>query len=64
MTSKERVQAALQRQNPARIPIFMWFHPITAEKLAAGLRKEEIFYRASGLRRKLPQSPREHRGKI
>ena len=37
MTSKERVYAALRRQKPDRVPIFMWFHPITAERLAAEL---------------------------
>lgn len=35
MTSRERVTAALQRQSPDRVPIFMWFHPGTTDRLAA-----------------------------
>jgi uroporphyrinogen decarboxylase len=34
MTSKERVHAALKREPVDRIPIFMWFHPDTAIRLA------------------------------
>ena len=34
MNSKERVKAALERRPVDRIPIFMWFHPATAEKLS------------------------------
>ena len=34
MTPKERVQAALERKPTDRIPIFMWFHPGTAARLA------------------------------
>lgn len=34
MKSKERVQRAMQRQPVDRIPIYMWFHPLTAERLA------------------------------
>ena len=34
MTSKQRVQAALQRQPVDRIPVFMWFHPDTTRRLA------------------------------
>jgi uroporphyrinogen decarboxylase len=37
MTSKARVHAALNRQPVDRVPIFMWFHPITANRLAAHL---------------------------
>jgi uroporphyrinogen decarboxylase len=37
MTSKERVQAALERKPTDRIPIFMWFHPGTAARLAQRL---------------------------
>lgn len=37
MTSKQRVQAALAKQPVDRVPIFMWFHPDTARKLAAML---------------------------
>ena len=37
MTSKERVKAALERRNPDRVPIFMWFHPETAGILARTL---------------------------
>ena len=33
MNSKERVHAALQRKPVDRVPIFMWFHPITARRL-------------------------------
>lgn len=33
MNSKERVHLALKRQPVDRIPIFMWFHPITARQL-------------------------------
>ena len=34
MTSKQRVHAALQRQPTNRVPVFMWFHPQTARRLA------------------------------
>jgi uroporphyrinogen decarboxylase len=34
MTSRERVQAALRRQPADRPPVFMWFHPVTARRLA------------------------------
>ncbi len=34
MNSKERVRAALARQPVDRVPVFMWFHPDTAERLA------------------------------
>lgn len=34
MTSKERVHAALKRQPVDRVPIFMWFHPETTNRLA------------------------------
>ncbi len=34
MNSKTRVQAALKRQPTDRVPIFMWFHPATAQHLA------------------------------
>lgn len=37
MNSKERVYAALQRQPVDRVPIFMWFHPGTAARLAREL---------------------------
>ena len=33
MNSKERVYAALQRKPVDRVPIFMWFHPLTARRL-------------------------------
>ena len=33
MNSKERVQAALRHQPTDRVPIFMWFHPETAQIL-------------------------------
>lgn len=34
MNARERVSAALQHQSPAdRVPIFMWFHPDTANRL-------------------------------
>ena len=35
MTSKQRVHAALRRQPADRVPVFMWFHPDTARRLAA-----------------------------
>ena len=35
MTSNERVHAALKRQPVDRVPVFMWFHPATAQRLAA-----------------------------
>ena len=35
MTSKQRVQAALLKQPVDQVPVFMWFHPETARKLAA-----------------------------
>ena len=34
MTSRERVIAALERKPVDRVPIFMWFHPGTARRLA------------------------------
>ena len=34
MTSKERVHAALQRKPADRVPIFMWYYPQTAKRLA------------------------------
>lgn len=37
MTSRERVHAALHRQPTDRVPIFMWFHPETAQRLARSL---------------------------
>ena len=37
MTSKERVRNALLRQPVDRVPVWMWFHPSTAKRLAARL---------------------------
>jgi len=37
MTPKERVHAALQKRPVDRVPIFMWLHPDTADRLAAFL---------------------------
>ncbi|MBI4873500.1 MAG: hypothetical protein HY822_02575 [Acidobacteria bacterium] len=37
MTSRERVLAALNRQPADRAPVFMWFHPDTARRLAGRL---------------------------
>ena len=37
MTSRQRVVAALNREAVDRVPVFMWFHPETARKLAAML---------------------------
>jgi len=34
MNSKERVHTSLNRKNPDRVPVWMWFHPETAEILA------------------------------
>ncbi len=34
MNSKQRVQASLERKPVDRVPVFMWFHPSTAEHLA------------------------------
>lgn len=34
MNSKERVKAALARKSLDRVPIFMWFHPNTAERMS------------------------------
>ena len=34
MNSKERVQAALQKRPVDRVPIFMWYHPATANHLS------------------------------
>jgi uroporphyrinogen decarboxylase len=34
MTSKQRVQAALAKRPADRVPVFMWFHPETARRLA------------------------------
>ena len=33
MTSRERVKAALQRRPVDRVPVFMWFHPVTAVRM-------------------------------
>lgn len=33
MNSKERVQRAMKRQPVDRVPIYMWFHPVTAVSL-------------------------------
>ena len=33
MTSKMRVRAAIDRRPVDRVPIFMWFHPVTAQRL-------------------------------
>lgn len=38
MDAKTRVNAMLHRQKVDRVPIFMWFHPQTARKLAAYLK--------------------------
>ncbi|MBI4890545.1 MAG: methyltransferase [Acidobacteria bacterium] len=37
MTSRQRVQAALERRPADRVPVFMWFHPETACNLARRL---------------------------
>ncbi len=37
MHSRERVHAALRRQPVDRVPVYMWFHPETAARLAARL---------------------------
>ena len=34
MTSKERVHAALRREPVDRVPIWMWYHPITIRRLS------------------------------
>ena len=34
MNSKQRVHAALRRESVDRLPVFMWFHPQTAQRLA------------------------------
>ena len=34
MNSKERVHNALKRKPVDRVPVFMWFHPGTIQKLA------------------------------
>ena len=34
MTSKQRVHAALKKQPVDRVPVFMWYHPQTAKRLA------------------------------
>ncbi len=34
MTSRERTLAALRREAADRVPVFMWFHPSTAQRLA------------------------------
>jgi uroporphyrinogen decarboxylase len=36
MTPKQRVHAALRREPVDRVPVFMWFHPQTALRLAMG----------------------------
>ena len=37
MNHKQRVHAALKRQTTDRVPIWMWFHPATAEKMSKAL---------------------------
>jgi uroporphyrinogen decarboxylase len=37
MNAKSRCHAALRREPVDRVPIFMWFHPATAQRLAARL---------------------------
>jgi len=37
LNSKQRVQAALKREPVDRVPIFMWFHPETCDRLAEEL---------------------------
>lgn len=34
MNSKQRVHAALRRKPVDHVPVFMWFHPQTAQRLA------------------------------
>ena len=34
MNSKQRVQAALERKPVDRVPVYMWFHPATADRFA------------------------------
>jgi uroporphyrinogen decarboxylase len=34
MNSKQRVQAALEKKPVDRVPVYMWFHPATADHLA------------------------------
>lgn len=34
MNSKERVYGALQKKQVDRVPIFMWYHPVTVKKIA------------------------------
>ena len=34
MNSKERISAALQKHSTDRVPVFMWFHPATTERLS------------------------------
>ena len=40
MTSKERVHSALRREPVDHVPVFMWFHPVTAQRLAERLEIE------------------------
>ena len=37
MNSKQRVQAALERKSVDRVPVYMWFHPATANRFAGML---------------------------
>jgi uroporphyrinogen decarboxylase len=37
MNSKERVLASLNRTNPDRVPVWMWYHPETVQMLAKAL---------------------------
>jgi len=37
MNSKERVHASLNRKNPDRVPVWMWYHPETVQMLAKEL---------------------------
>lgn len=37
MNHKQRVHAALRREPTDRVPVWMWFHPITSKRMAAEL---------------------------
>jgi uroporphyrinogen decarboxylase len=44
MNSKERMYGALQRKPVDRIPIFMWYHPLTFQKLTRALEIPPDFF--------------------
>jgi len=72
MTSKERVHAALRRRPVDRVPIFLWYHPDTARRLAheleipvtalAGVLGDDVRQTWVGNNAAMEDTPLEHDG--